>query len=415
MTTCCTVPLNSLSIILSSDIAVKTSVCFALDDIPCCTCYTGKSSFEANIEADSNDVTEHPHDDKPRPYVCMVCEKRFTTKGHLNVHKLKHTGGTLCCCSQCGKSFANQYQLRDHMYVHSSKHKCTECGKCFRSSGKLAVHGRIHSGEKPFECTVCSKRFTTSRHLVVHSRIHSGEKPYKCHLCDKAFSESGHINSHMRVHTGDKPYKCHECDKAFSQSSHLNTHMRVHTGDKPYKCSLCNKSFTTSSHLHSHSHHVHMNRRPHYCRYCGKLFKSSSNLKCHVHVHTGAKPYSCIYRHCSDRFTHAGQLKTHLLKSHNEGTWFTCNICQKKYICSATLKVHLLRHGGVKPYVCCECPKSFCTAAELRSHQHVHSDYKQFCCFLCLKNFKQKSYVKKHFKKCSSVNMTSDDQLFNCL
>ena len=41
--------------------------------------YTGQSSFEVEMaavdyfdvktEADSNDITEHPHDDKPRPYV----------------------------------------------------------------------------------------------------------------------------------------------------------------------------------------------------------------------------------------------------------------------------------------------------------------------------------------------------------
>jgi len=28
-------------------------------------CCTGESSFEVKIEADSNDITEHPHDDKP--------------------------------------------------------------------------------------------------------------------------------------------------------------------------------------------------------------------------------------------------------------------------------------------------------------------------------------------------------------
>ena len=26
---------------------------------------TGECSFEVKIEADSNDITEHPHDDKP--------------------------------------------------------------------------------------------------------------------------------------------------------------------------------------------------------------------------------------------------------------------------------------------------------------------------------------------------------------
>jgi len=27
--------------------------------------YPGEGSFEVKIEADSNDITEHPHDDKP--------------------------------------------------------------------------------------------------------------------------------------------------------------------------------------------------------------------------------------------------------------------------------------------------------------------------------------------------------------
>jgi len=31
----------------------------------CCVYYSGESCFEVKIEADSNDITEHPHDDKP--------------------------------------------------------------------------------------------------------------------------------------------------------------------------------------------------------------------------------------------------------------------------------------------------------------------------------------------------------------
>ena len=40
---------------------------------------------EVKTEADSNDITEHPHDDKPTPHLCTVCDKRS------NVQKLPVT------------------------------------------------------------------------------------------------------------------------------------------------------------------------------------------------------------------------------------------------------------------------------------------------------------------------------------
>jgi len=100
-------------------------------------------------------------------------------------------------------------------------------------------------------------------------------------------------------------------------------------------------------------------------------------------------------------FAQLNQLKAHLLKSHNEGTWLTCNICQKNFSYSGHLKQHLLRHEGVKSYVCSQCSKCFCTVYELKSHQLVHSDYKEFCCGLCSKDFKHKPAVVQHFKRCS--------------
>ena len=67
--------------------------------------YTGESSVEVKTEADSNDITEHPHDDKPRPYLCTVCDKRFTLKTNLKRHKQLHSGGELYSCTQCEKRF----------------------------------------------------------------------------------------------------------------------------------------------------------------------------------------------------------------------------------------------------------------------------------------------------------------------
>ena len=72
-------------------------------------------------EADSNDITEHPHDDKSRPYVCTVCDKRFTTKACLMDHRNKHTGEKLYSCSQCERSFLSRSALYHHRKIH------TEC------------------------------------------------------------------------------------------------------------------------------------------------------------------------------------------------------------------------------------------------------------------------------------------------
>jgi len=258
------------------------------------------NSFEVKIEDDSSDVTDYVQDDEPRTnifvkeslkvcqdlncvmkqYSCTQCEKRFTTKHSLTDHIERHTGEYLYSCSQC------QNALSAHVNIHTGKYKCTECGRCCKKSSELAVHRRSHSGQKPFECTVCSKRFTISGHLVRHSRIHSGEKPYKCSLCNKSFSQSGHLQRHVR--------------------------------------------------------YVHSDRRPYQCPYCGMMFKTNCEARLHVRVHTGAKPYSC--RHCSDRFMWFYQLKRHLLESHNEGTWLTCNICEKKFSHSQHFKIHVRRH-----------------------------------------------------------------------
>ena len=121
-----------------------------------------------------------------------------------------------------------------------------------------------------------------------------------------------------------------------------------------------------------------------------------------VFMHTRAKPFWC--RHCSEEFVWREQLKVHLLKSHNEGTWFTCHVCQKKFSRNCHLKEHIQRHESVKPYVCDECPKRFYTASELKRHKQLHSDYRQFSCFICGAQFKRKFDVKRHFRNCSEVH-----------
>ena len=115
------------------------------------------STLELKFGDDSNDISEDPHDDKPRPYLCTVCDKRFTRKCHLVNHRNLHTGEKLYSCTQCEKRFSTKRYLRTHMFIHSTVYKCNECEKCFDSNQPLTVHKRSHSGEKLFECSDCGR------------------------------------------------------------------------------------------------------------------------------------------------------------------------------------------------------------------------------------------------------------------
>ena len=370
---------------------------FCNDSHDVCACYSGETSFINKTEVDSGD-------DNSKPFLCSVCGKRFMQKNSLCVHESMHDGEKLYSCIQCENQLIGLHHLKKYTVLDSSTYECTECGKSCGNSRQLAVHKRNHSREKVWECDVCGKHFAHFWTLRVHNRMHTGDQPYKCHLCDRAFSQLGNLQAHVRVHAGIKPYKCPTCDKAFSQHINMKVHMRVHTGDKPYICHVCDKAFTQLGNLQMHmANHTGVksyNIRSDHCSYCGMQFDTRHDLKRHESIHPDAKPYSC--KHCSDCFRRRVQLKTHLLKSHNEGTWLACHICEKKFTLKSILKSHIRRHEGVKPYVCSDCYKCFCTSCELRSHQLIHSDVRQFCCFLCNKYFKRKYEVVHHFKRCSA-------------
>ena len=148
---------------------------------------TGGSSFEVKIEADSSDHEEHPHDDKPMPYSCDFCDRRFSNFTSFKLHRQKHrqnlnidrqtvTVQRWYSCSQCGECFLSSDQFRRHMNVHRGRYKCTECGKCCQNKEYLINHMNIHTKQMnirtgKYKCTECGKCYASGAYLAVHKSL----------------------------------------------------------------------------------------------------------------------------------------------------------------------------------------------------------------------------------------------------
>jgi len=65
-----------------------------------------------------------------KPFVCLVCGKRFVQNSHLTLHVQKHSGIRSHLCIECGKSFTTKGHLKEHMKFHTGERKVYECMEC---------------------------------------------------------------------------------------------------------------------------------------------------------------------------------------------------------------------------------------------------------------------------------------------
>ncbi|CAG2115409.1 unnamed protein product, partial [Medioppia subpectinata] len=212
-----------------------------------------------------------------------------------------------------------------------------ECHKSCRTDTSFRKHLKVYHIERQFVCDFegCGKAFTYKHLLTQHSLIHKTIKPFKCDFngCQYRGVDRQYLRQHLKTHLTDRVFKCDVsgCGKTFKGSSHLSVHQRTHNTEPTFKCGTdgCNDMFH-SAHLRTkHQVMVH-NRQP----YNNRVYKYrcqwpgcdwlGHDVNKHQRIHTGDKPFACVWPDCGKRFRVKDKLKDHM-NIHNNVKPYACH------------------------------------------------------------------------------------------
>uniref|UniRef100_UPI00398EE6EF zinc finger and BTB domain-containing protein 11 isoform X2 n=1 Tax=Pristiophorus japonicus TaxID=55135 RepID=UPI00398EE6EF len=206
-------------------------------------------------------------------------------------------------------------------------------------------------------------------------------------------------------------HKCNECGKAFPKRYTLMMHMMTHNRIKEFRCPLCEKEFLYKASLLSHLlRHKRNNeqidessggrtKRQFICDICGKTLPKPYNLRLHMLKHTGVKPHVC--KLCGKTFGYKHSLRLHM--AHHEGKReFSCEVCEKSFATKRSLQEHNSVHTGESKYLCSTCGKCFKRASGLSKHLKRHlpkPEVRSFQCTQCERSFYEARDLQQHMYK----------------
>lgn len=318
--------------------------------------------------------------------------------------------------------------------VKKKAFSCSECSSKFYCQEGLTAHERVHRGEKPYSCEICGVSSSTKSHLVIHMRKHSGEKPYTCSVCKKSFADQSAYKRHLAIHGGKKLYTCEICNKEYSDRSTCMRHQKEKHSEKLKKkfcCTICGKEFHRRETMATHIMKVHRGEvaknssSEQLGSSCQKVSKSAVDkfisvkeeeddiAEGGVSKKKGWKSTKCPQ--CDMIFYKLSSMKVHLRK-HTGDKPYVCEVCGKKFARSNNLKLHTRIHTGEKPYRCSadpDCGKAFSDKSALKRHIRTHTGERPYSCKHCQRTFVQLGTIRSHEKNCKGSKAEGEGKDLN--
>ncbi|XP_055750816.1 uncharacterized protein LOC129831446 [Salvelinus fontinalis] len=270
------------------------------------------------------------------------------------------------CRAQEVKAVANDYNVVHVEEINGGDQPLTARAKLQHSS----VLRQNLKTRKPMSCHFCGRSFRHISAYTIHKRIHTGEKPYRCQKCGKSFAQLSKLNSHSNIHKQHGLMQCPCCVTQSPNKDDLIDHFKIHMkGTKRF--SLIHKTRRDRDiQIQPYADYIESpvslnGRKSLRCSTCFKCFFSTATLKMHLQTHSGVRR-------------------------------FTCKVCGKMFSKFLSFSAHEKTHWPVKPYACSVCGKGFVLLRELKTHSHMHSGEMPFFCNHCGQAFSDFSSLRTH-------------------
>ncbi|XP_074218576.1 zinc finger and BTB domain-containing protein 11 isoform X2 [Camelus bactrianus] len=222
------------------------------------------------------------------------------------------------------------------------------------------------------------------------------EASHKCGECGVVFQRRYALIKHILKHERARDYKCPLCKKQFQYSASLRAHLIRHTRKDPPPSSSSN---STSNEASGSSSEKGRTKREFICSICGRTLPKLYSLRIHMLKHTGVKPHACQV--CGKTFIYKHGLKLHQ-SLHQSQKQFQCELCVKSFVTKRSLQEHMSIHTGESKYLCAVCGKSFHRGSGLSKHLKKHQpkpEVRGYHCTQCEKSFFEARDLRQHMNK----------------
>lgn len=267
-----------------SSLKIKEEVDTEIEECPKCDFKSDdRKAFRIHIEFAHDGVKYHCHNCDFKTTVSNELDLHIDSE-HMEVDnrsKVKHQ------CAMCGKILESANSLKNHeKNVHDAcsreRFSCEQCDYTSYQQKKVKSHVDFVHNNIKLPCEICGKPFANDQSLNDHVRkMHERVQMFACDQCEYKAVLKDCVQQHILAKHDRVEFNCDQCDKKYFYDSLLKRHKKsVHEGSR-FMCDSCNFQAAYKSDIRTHKKIVHEGIRKK-CDECDYQSKHTRELRNHM-------------------------------------------------------------------------------------------------------------------------------------